>query len=59
MVEGKGEKQRRVPLDAETIALLQGYAITKGTGENTPLFPHSKQWIRGPGPPLRDAYRCK
>ena len=43
----KGGKQRRIPLDTETIAQLQDYVIEEGIGKDESIFPLSKQWIRG------------
>ncbi len=46
VTKAKGGKQRRVPLDAETIGQLQDYVMANGIENDASIFPLSKQWIR-------------
>jgi len=42
----KGRRMRRIPLHDETITLLRDYISQHEIGENEPIFPLSKQWVR-------------
>lgn len=46
VTKAKGGKQRRVPLDDETITQLESYVKEKGIVDIDLIFPLSKQWIR-------------
>lgn len=46
IVKAKGNKQRRVPLAAETLEQLQAYIDANNIGEEEPLFPITQQWVR-------------
>jgi integrase/recombinase XerD len=44
--KAKGGKQRRVPLDALTLAKLQAYIDANAIAPEAPLFPITQQWVR-------------
>ncbi len=46
IVKAKGGKQRRVPLDSETLTLLSAYITTGGIDDEAPIFPLSQRWVR-------------
>ncbi len=46
ILKAKGSKQRRVPLDALTLAQLQTYIDTNAIPGEAPIFPISQQWVR-------------
>jgi site-specific recombinase XerD len=46
IVKAKGNKQRRVPLAASTLAQLQAYIEANNIAEEEPLFPITQQWVR-------------
>jgi integrase len=43
VVKAKGSKQRRVPLDAVTLAHLRAYIEAHGIADETPIFPITQQ----------------
>ncbi len=46
IVRAKGGKQRRVPLDLETLTLLDTYITADGIADTTPIFRLSQRWVR-------------
>ena len=46
VVKAKGNKQRRVPLAAQTLAQLGAYVDIHAIGDEAPIFPISQQWVR-------------
>jgi site-specific recombinase XerD len=46
ILKAKGNKQRRVPLDSETLAQLRAYIEANATAEEDPIFPITQQWAR-------------
>jgi integrase/recombinase XerD len=46
IVKAKGDKQRRVPLDPETLAQLQAYIEANKIPGEAPIFPITQQWAR-------------
>ena len=46
IVRAKGGKQRRVPLDPETLTLLDTYITADGIADNMPIFRLSQRWVR-------------
>jgi site-specific recombinase XerC len=46
ILKAKGNKQRRVPLDHETLAQLQSYVEANEIAEEDPVFPITEQWAR-------------
>lgn len=45
IVKAKGSKQRRVPLDAGTLAQLQAYINVNAIPAEAPVFPITQQWV--------------
>jgi integrase/recombinase XerD len=46
IVKAKGSKQRRVPLDALTLAKLRDYIDTNAIPSEASIFPITQQWVR-------------
>jgi site-specific recombinase XerD len=46
IVKVKGSKQRRVPLDAVTLAHLRAYIDANEIPTEAPIFPITQQWVR-------------
>jgi integrase/recombinase XerD len=46
ILKAKGGKQRRVPLDTETLAQLRDYATRHDIASEACIFPISQQWAR-------------
>jgi site-specific recombinase XerD len=46
IVKAKGGKQRRVPLDSETLTPLNAYVTTRSIGDDTPIFSLSQRGVR-------------
>ncbi len=46
VTKAKGGRMRRIPLHDETVTLLRDYISRHDIGENDPIFPLSKQWVR-------------
>src|SRR5208337_1905669 len=46
IVKAKGSKQRRVPLDALTLAQLQAYIDANAIPLEVSIFPITQQWVR-------------
>ena len=46
IVRAKGGKQRRVPLDPETLTLLNTYIVASGIADDVPIFRLSQRWVR-------------
>lgn len=46
IVKAKGSKQRRVPLDALTLAQLQAYIDANAIPPEASIFPITQQWVR-------------
>jgi site-specific recombinase XerD len=46
IVKAKGDKQRRLPLDPETLAQLQAYIEVNNIAAEEKIFPITQQWAR-------------
>ena len=46
ILKANGDKQRRVPLEAEPLAELQAYIEANNIGEEAPIFLITQQWVR-------------
>jgi integrase/recombinase XerD len=46
VTKGKGGKQRRVPLDPETISMLSDYVSASNIQEDQPIFGIKQRWAR-------------